>query len=182
MNPLHRAPLPSCSIFGHPFFFFKSCQNAPESLKTCLWRKKKSPHILCIKAHIGNLCMYVAGYFCIPTPPKRFDWSSPNLLWRSNYLMLWNWWRRRSRPRPVVGVAAHKEAADAARTRWRCSGVLSTLWRGRGGGPGLTFWRRGRRFKKIYGFLFFEALNLINISKYVFLLWAERSDRAPSHV
>ena len=120
--------------FWTPIFFLQIVSKCSRKFKNMLVTKKKSPHILYIKAHIGNLCMYVAGYFCIPTPPKRFDWSSPNSLWRSNYLMLWNWWRRRIRPRPVVGVAAHKEAADAARTRWRCSGVLSTLWRGSEGG------------------------------------------------
>ena len=42
------------------------------------------------------VCMCVSKFGWIPTPPKRFDRSSPNFLWGSPYLMAWNWWGRRS--------------------------------------------------------------------------------------
>ena len=70
---------------------------------------------LIYKKPIGPcVCMYVCGYISIPSHPKGFDRSSPNLLWRSNYQMLWNLWERRSCPRSVGGPAARQGAANAS--------------------------------------------------------------------
>ena len=44
-----------------------------------------------IYKNTNGLCVYVCNYIWIPTLPKRFNRSSPNLQWKSTYAIPWNW-------------------------------------------------------------------------------------------